>query len=712
MLGLLLPARYRYRLSSGGVPLWRSASAPEGAVEICTWLSRSMIWVSGWLTTSPGDELAVRWTAGERSGEASAARVYWSRFDLVGFAGAAAQVLVVPIGPSDTDESAPHDLELWVRPESTWYRWTRRGGAGIAPDVVEHLEYLAGCTSVEAFSDLCRFVVEQVAEPAAEGDPIAERALAAAHRLAAHREISLDPEPEGTAGADARDGSVVATSAAEALPLGVRSSEPAPEPVSAGSALGRTKAAPAAPRSELAPSPDPSWRRPLPAYIGDPALPFGLCLDRFLVLDDSWVFLQGWCVDFDHQVESFELVPAVGESIEIRDHWRMLSRPDVREVYRQHFGELAESVDFGFIALLPFATGTGAAAARQPRFELHFRDRRQPLLAAPGPAVHDPFLARHFLLFSLPAEAERPLELVETILAPALEALATRCVAACGEPRVHDIGVDGSSDPEVSLIVPLGTFEMVEPFLAVLSDDRALDETEIVFAIDEPRQARELETLLDDLSRLYYTPALRIVSLPQGAGIAASSHAAAQTARGELLLFLHDDVVPLEAGWLPRLVAAHREHGGLTAPRLLYEDGSIQSRGARFRRDGGAFDLWQAIEPMKGLPPSWAGARQSGEVIAASAACLMIDRALYEELGGYARRYAVGDFEDYDLCLRARAAGHGTLLCAEVDMVHLEGQTRNDGWGWRRNDWTALYNRWLFSKRHGRLLEELAAAAD
>jgi GT2 family glycosyltransferase len=82
---------------------------------------------------------------------------------------------------------------------------------------------------------------------------------------------------------------------------------------------------------------------------------------------------------------------------------------------------------------------------------------------------------------------------------------------------------------------------------------------------------------------------------------------------------------------------------------------------------------------------------------------MLMRRDVALELGGFDPDYAIGDFEDADLCLRAAALG---LRCA-VDMTvrayHLERQSQNAAPGdWRRN--LTLLNAWTFNRRIKRAL--------
>lgn len=709
--------RMRYRLASHDLPLLRSPTAPEGNVDACAWIARSLLWVAGWVTGGPHDEIEIRWQAGEESGRSIVRCMRWSRHDLDRFEGASALALALAL-PEDL---APRRLKIWLNLDGRWRRWTTRRGAAVAPDLLPFLDELVLYTPSIVLGQIESFLIDRaaehgLAEESEDGlasDSLLSRNLASLRSLAgslAGEERDASMRPRG-----ARDDAhAFGASSNGARPQGSLQIETSRNGDGDRGAVSS---------QEEAPSPAPSWAHLPPSYYGDPRSPFGLCLDRFLVLDEEQIYLQGWCLDLERQVESFRLVPEDGESVEVRERLVATPRTDVVDVYTHEFGKVVRH-DMGFLGVLPYRY---SRRAPRPRFELRFRDGRTPLLAAPGPPILDPFLARHYVFFSLPDASRARVPYLEASITDALEALRPRCVAKATEEmwvaldaRPTQTSTTQTSTtqtgtpqtrPEVSVLVPLRNLDLVEPLLAILSDDASFVETaEVIFALDDVHRAAELERHLVDLARLYRLPPLRVLAVRRRAGLAASLHAAAARSGGRHLLFLHDDVVPRREGWLPRLLERKRAlDADVLGARLLFEDGSIQSDGVVFVPDETSDDLWTALEPLKGLPPSLEP-RLEREVAAVSGACLLIGRALYHELGGLARAFAVGDGEDWDLCLRVRAAGGSVWSSGAVELVHLEGQSKPHAWGWARNVWTALYNRWLLDRRHRPLLEALAAA--
>jgi len=92
-------------------------------------------------------------------------------------------------------------------------------------------------------------------------------------------------------------------------------------------------------------------------------------------------------------------------------------------------------------------------------------------------------------------------------------------------------------------------------------------------------------------------------------------------------------------------------------------------------------------------------------VPAVTAACMMVDRALYEQVDGLPLHYVQGDYEDSELCLRLVEVGYENWYLDTAELYHLEGQSYLPGV--RRIP--SEYNMWLHTSLWGERIEELMA---
>jgi GT2 family glycosyltransferase len=258
-------------------------------------------------------------------------------------------------------------------------------------------------------------------------------------------------------------------------------------------------------------------------------------------------------------------------------------------------------------------------------------------------------------------------------------------------------------DPAVSVIVPLyKNLEFLRFQLSSFATDPAMAEAELIFVLDSPEQREELEHYLLGLHALYGLPMTMVV---QGAnfGYSAANNAGAEVARAPALLFLNSDVIPDRAGWLPGL-AAELPGNGAVGPRLLFDDDSLQHAGLYFAQDPRG--RWYNHHYFKGMPRDFPPATLPRSVPGVTGACLLTTRAVFDEVGGFSEDYVIGDYEDSDLCLRIRAAGHEIRYAPGVELYHLERQSITRHVGYTRGV-ASEYNGWLHAGRWSALMQDL-----
>ncbi len=158
----------------------------------------------------------------------------------------------------------------------------------------------------------------------------------------------------------------------------------------------------------------------------------------------------------------------------------------------------------------------------------------------------------------------------------------------------------------------------------------------------------------------------RVVLNETNLGYARANNAGAAIATGEFLVLLNNDLV-LTPGWLEPMLSAHRRLGARAG--LV---GNIQRNAATRAVDhaGIVINLKAKPEHETGLPPRWTQwLRSTRRVPAVTGACALIERSLWERLGGFDPGFRNGA-EDVDLCLRARAAGRVNVVALQSVIWH------------------------------------------
>lgn len=294
----------------------------------------------------------------------------------------------------------------------------------------------------------------------------------------------------------------------------------------------------------------------------------------------------------------------------------------------------------------------------------------------PGPPVkRDPQQVREMILwpFTLDRAGLEPVRRDHAF--PALKQLQEQAARQVEVVAAVDFG-DVPDGPDVSIVVPLyRRIDLIEHQIAQFWQDPELAQAELIYVLDSPELAEQLSHLAGPLHELYGLP-FRILTLSRNGGYAVANNLGVAHAHGRLLLLLNSDVLPARAGWLGRMRAfydATPEIGAL-GPKLLFEDESIQHAGMYFKRDPSTRH-WENQHYFKGFSRSLPPSNVSRPVPAVTGACLMVERALYESLGGFSTVYVQGGYEDSDFCLRLIETGRRNWYVADIELYHLEAQS-------------------------------------
>ncbi|MBF9233878.1 glycosyltransferase family 2 protein [Microvirga alba] len=322
----------------------------------------------------------------------------------------------------------------------------------------------------------------------------------------------------------------------------------------------------------------------------------------------------------------------------------------------------------GFATLAPSVGGD--APILQPRFRLLLKSGAfHPLVPTPQPA--DPAEARAVALRAVPPQHVND-KLLSEVLAPVIADLHAKTQTHIGQPHVRVIGTL-IARPKASVVIPL--YKVLDflrfQIAAFATDPWFRKHAELIYVLDTPEQATEVDHLLTGLHLVYGLP-MTLAIMDRNSGYARACNAGAAASRGEILALVNSDVIPTAPGWIEKLAERldNRRRVGAVGPKLLFEDGSLQHAGMHFARDHRG--RWLNHHYFKGMPRHYAPATEERFVPAVTGACLVMPRALFEKVGGFSDDYVIGDYEDSDLCLKIAAAGRKISYVPDVELYHLE----------------------------------------
>ena len=251
-----------------------------------------------------------------------------------------------------------------------------------------------------------------------------------------------------------------------------------------------------------------------------------------------------------------------------------------------------------------------------------------------------------------------------------------------GEMRaqIFDFGPPLRNDkPVASVIIPFygdGFFLNCVHYLQRILNDNF----ELVVAVDDPRIWSEIYNGLALRSTGFKVP-IRLLRNLANYGYGGANNIAARLSRGDVLFLMNSDILVKDATGLHRAAEAirDRKRGSgrdlVVGFSLLYEDNTIQHIGMTFPRSSSMGNLLVADHPMKGLPFELYEGDTIRPAQAVTAALMALSKDLFQSLDGFDLRFERGDFEDADLCLRARQRGAEIQVHVHPGLYHLERQS-------------------------------------
>ncbi len=225
----------------------------------------------------------------------------------------------------------------------------------------------------------------------------------------------------------------------------------------------------------------------------------------------------------------------------------------------------------------------------------------------------------------------------------------------------------------VTAVIPTGgKLDLLRPCLADLlerTDYPGLD----ILLVDNSR-GDKVERLVAELSPRH--PNLRRLDNPlQPFNYSALVNSALPHVTTPFVLMLNDDIRVIDPGWLRAMVEiAQRPDVGIVGAKLLYPDDTIQHAGVVLGPFGGTVHVFKRLPGIK--PSLFDLPDVTRNISAVTFACALIDREVFEAIGGLDEVNLPVAYNDTDFCLRAREAGYEVIYTPHACLHHYESVTK------------------------------------
>lgn len=156
---------------------------------------------------------------------------------------------------------------------------------------------------------------------------------------------------------------------------------------------------------------------------------------------------------------------------------------------------------------------------------------------------------------------------------------------------------------------------------------------------------------------------------------AAINNFAASQAQGAHFLLLNNDITIITPDWLEALLEhSQRAEIGAVGAKLYYPDGTVQHGGV-IVGIGGIAGHSHKHAPYDD-PGYFSRPHLIQNLSAVTAACLMVKKSLYAQIGGMDEQNLAVAFNDVDFCLRLREKGYLNIFTPYCELYHHESKTR------------------------------------
>lgn len=279
-------------------------------------------------------------------------------------------------------------------------------------------------------------------------------------------------------------------------------------------------------------------------------------------------------------------------------------------------------------------------------------------------------------------------------LAPCQQELLTRNFAGAGitvedglAPGTFRLNRGYQSDDLVSIIIPVrDKVNLLKRLLHSIRVRTTYKNYEIII-IDNRSQSVEMLAYL----RLLVKPGVIVLEYDKDFNFSEMNNWAARVARGKYLVFLNNDTEILTDDWLESMLnEACRPEVGAVGAKLLYPNDTVQHGGIILGPWGLAEHSHRSF--LQDDPGYLSSLRIVRNYSAITAACLMIKKATFNEIGGFDAVNLKVAYNDVDLCLRLREKGYLIVYTPYAVLRHYEYATRHFARNVKENEY--MKNRW------------------
>jgi GT2 family glycosyltransferase len=227
-------------------------------------------------------------------------------------------------------------------------------------------------------------------------------------------------------------------------------------------------------------------------------------------------------------------------------------------------------------------------------------------------------------------------------------------------------------EPSVDILIPTrDKLEILEPCIRSILNKSTYSNFNVSILNNNSQEAETFRFF----EEIETHPKVRILEYPYPFNYSAINNFGASQSDSDVLVLLNNDIEVINPDWLEALVTqAMRSNIGCVGAKLYYPNGWIQHAGVIL----GIGDI--AGHSHRFYPGNSRGYMNrlvsTQRVSAVTAACLAIQKSIYDQVNGLDEKNLTVAYNDVDFCLRLLEAGYHNIWTPKAELFHHESISR------------------------------------
>lgn len=247
---------------------------------------------------------------------------------------------------------------------------------------------------------------------------------------------------------------------------------------------------------------------------------------------------------------------------------------------------------------------------------------------------------------------------------------------------IFKISYEIKGEPKISIIIPNCDHDRDLKRLVDSIYTRSTWDNYEIIVVENGSTSKEIQNLYDSFEDGPMRERVRVLDFHRSPdepfNFSSVVNFGVRQARGQYVLLLNNDTEVITVNWMEEmLMYAQRPDVGAVGAKLYFPDRKIQHAGVVLglgaHRTAGHVHYRQPGQNL-GYMGRLCYAQ---DMSAVTAACLLVERKKYDEVGGFDEHQSVS-LNDVDFCLKLREAGYLNVFTPFAELTHYESASRGD----------------------------------